>query len=150
MTFVAAAPAKPAKDLPRHPFWPAVNPDTFRDVMRVDGTVSTARLIHALTEAVVYINSELKAWRIAREAAGCLSLDAVPDEDTARLPYLYCRAVYEYATADLMERYLRFDATGDAQQRAEGQAPAIENHRRNAFWAVRDIKGEARSTMELI
>jgi len=150
MSFVATAPAQPLPDLPHHPFWPAINPNECRDVMQLDGTVTNQRLTHALIEAIVYVNSELKGWRLECEANGCTKLDDVPDEDPERLIHLYRRAVFEQAAADLMERYARFDATGEAQSRAEQQAPVIENHRRNAFWAVRDILGQARSNMELL
>ncbi|MDR3300890.1 MAG: head completion/stabilization protein [Candidatus Accumulibacter sp.] len=148
MSFVAAAPAATLPDLPHHPFWPAINPGDCRALMQLDGTVSNPRLIHALTEAVVSVNHDLKAWRLQQTAATLEDVD--DDEGQERLPFLYRRAVYETAAADLMERYLRFDATGDAQNRAEQQEPAIEDHRRNAFWAIRDLKGEARSTIELI
>ena len=150
MTFVAAAPVKPAQDLPHHPFWPAINPDACREIMMVDGAVTTPRLLHALIEAVVYVNGELRAWRQRHEAAGIAHLADVPDETPDRLSHLYQRAVCETALADLMERYIRYDATGDAQSRAAEQEPAIEDHRRNAFWAVRDLLGQPRSTVELI
>jgi hypothetical protein len=150
MSFVATAPAPPLPDLPRRPFWPAINPGDCREVMQLDGTITNPRLIHALTEAVVFVNSELRQWRLTCEANGCAKMGDVPDEEPGRLTHLYCRAVYEQAAADLMERYIRFDATNEAQSRAEQQMPAIENHRRNAFWAIRDILGQARSNMELI
>ncbi|MDR2924708.1 MAG: head completion/stabilization protein [Azoarcus sp.] len=150
MTFVATAPVKPEKELPHHPFWPAIQPGVFREAMNVDGAVTPERLLHALTEAVVHVNSELKLWRTAQQAAGHETLNAVPDEEPGRLAFLYRRAVYESAAADLMERYIRFDATGAAGVRAEQQEPAIEDHWRNAFWALRDLLGQPRSTVELI
>ncbi len=150
MTFVATAHVKPEADLPRHPFWPGINPGKFREAMNVDGSVTSERLSHALIEAVVHVNGELKAWRQTQQAKGYAELSAVADEEPDRLPFLYRRAVYETAAADLMERYRRFDATGSAQSRAEQQEPAIDDHRRNAFWAVRDILGQPRSTVELI
>ncbi|MDR1463645.1 MAG: head completion/stabilization protein [Azoarcus sp.] len=152
MTFVAAAPVPPEAPLPHHPFWPGVCPGTFRDSMSIDGNVSAPRLLLALTEAVVFVNAELKKWRISQEQAGHIELAAVPDDDGEphwRI-HRYLRAVYETAAADIMERYRQFDATGDAQSRAEQQQPAIDDHRRNAFWAIRDILGQTRTTVELL
>jgi hypothetical protein len=150
MTFVATAPAAPSEDLPNHPFWPKINPDDFRELMRVDGTVTAPRVKHALIEATAYINGQLRDWRWIQETKGILRLTDVPDEEPGRLEHLYRRAIYEWASADLIQRYLRYDATGDAQQRAEPQQLAVDDHRQNSFWAVRDILGLPRSTVELI
>ncbi|MDR0996320.1 MAG: head completion/stabilization protein [Zoogloeaceae bacterium] len=147
MSFIAAAPAQPLPDLPRHPFWPAINPGACRELMQLDGTVTDARLIHALTVAVVKVNADLKAWR-KRQSAD--TLDAVPDDDPGRLPTLYRRAVCELAAADLMERYVGFAATGEAAKTAEASEQAIDDPRRNAFWAIRDIQDAERSIVELI
>ena len=49
-----------------------------------------------------------------------------------------------------MERMLSFDATAAGQRKAESQEPAIDDHRRNARWAIRDILGLPRTTTELI
>ena len=150
MSFIAAAPQPTEAVLPHHPFWPQIAPADCRLVMELDGTITAPRLAHALTEAVIHTNRELRAWRIGQEAAGHATLADVPDDEPGRLPYLYKRAVYSKAKADLMERMLNFDATATGQKKAESQEPAIDDHRRNARWAIRDIIGQPRSTVELI
>ncbi|GHU34884.1 phage capsid completion protein [Betaproteobacteria bacterium] len=150
MSFIAPAPTTPEADLPHHPFWPAISPADFRAVMNVDGTVTTPRLVFALTEAVVTINNDLKAWREAAQGSGATTLAEVDPGDPVRLPFLYRRAVFERAKADLMERMIGYSATADGQKRAEAQEPAIDDHYRNALWAVRDMLGECRTTVELI
>lgn len=150
MSFIAPAPTPQESPLPHHPFWPEISPADCRQVMELDGTVTAPRLAHALTEAVIHTNRELRAWRTEHEAAGHATLADVPDDEPGRLPYLYKRAVYSKAKADLMERMLNFDATASGQKKAESQEPAIDDHRRNARWAIRDILGQPRSTVELI
>lgn len=150
MSFIAAAPQPTEDALPHHPFWPAIAPADCRHVMELDGTITAARLAHVLTEAVISTNRELRAWRIEQEAAGHAALADIPDDEPGRLPYLYKRAIYSKAKADLMERMLNFDATAAGQKKAESQEPAIDDHRRNARWAVRDMLGIARSSVELI
>jgi hypothetical protein len=150
MSFVATAPANPLPLLPHHPFWPAIDPNACRELMQLDGTVKNARLVFALMEAVGAVNRDLSMWRRQQQDAGHATLEDVPDEEPDRLPYLYRRAVVERAAADLMEHYRRFDATGDGQSRAEEQQPTIDDHRRNSFWAVRDIQGQCRAPMELL
>jgi hypothetical protein len=150
MSFIAPAPAAQEADLPHHPFWPAISPAHCRQVMALDGTVTTMRLVFALTEAVVLVNGELKGFRLTAESKGIAMLDQVPDDEPGRLVHLYRRAVYERAKADIMERMIGFSATGDGQKRAEQQDPAIGDHYRNSLWAIRDIIGERRTTAALI
>jgi hypothetical protein len=150
MSFIAAAPTPPEPELPHHPFWPAIAPADFREVMNCDGTVTTPRLTFALTEAVTLVNAALKAFREWNSANGAATLADVPDDEPGRLVHLYRRAVYERTKADLMERMIGVSATADGQKRAESQDPAIGDHYRNALWAIRDIIGERRTTVELI
>jgi len=150
MSFIAPAPTSSEPALPHHPFWPEISLADFRAVAGVDGTVTTARLTHALANAIARANMELAGYRKSKQAEGIISLTDVPDEDPNRLPHLYRRAVYEWAKADLMERMIGFDATASGQKRAEAQEPAIDDHYRNALWAIRDILGRRRTTVELI
>lgn len=150
MSFIAPAPQPTEAPLPHHPFWPQIDPGDCRKVMELDGTITTPRLTHAVVEAILHTNHELRDYRLAQEAAGHATLAEVPDEEPGRLPYLYKRAVYSKAKADLMERLISFDATASGQRKAEAQEPAIDDHRRNARWAIRDLRGESRSTVELI
>ena len=149
-SFIATAPITPEADLPHHPFWPAISPADFRAVMNLDGTITLPRLTFALTEAVVLVNAELKDFRLTAEANGIEHLADVPDDEHNRLEHLYRRAVYERAKGDLMERMIGFDATANGQKRAEGQEPAIDDHYRNSLWAIRDILGVRRTTVELV
>ncbi|MDR1853484.1 MAG: head completion/stabilization protein [Azoarcus sp.] len=154
MSFVATAPAEPLPPINSHPFWPAIEPDECRQLMDLDGNVTNARLVFVLTEAIVSVNADLKCWRKQLEQAGVPSLDAIVDEEApvapSRLVYLYQRAVCERAHAELIERYLRYDATGEGTATADELQATADNHRRNSFYAVRDLKGEPRSTMELL
>jgi hypothetical protein len=151
MSFIAAQPAAPEPALTNHPFWPGISPSDFRAAYAVDGTVTAARLSHALTNAVLHVNSELADFRARHEAAGISRLADVPGQSNpGMLEYLYRRAVYESVNADLMERMIGYDATANGQKRAESQEPAIDDHYRNSLWAVRDILGKRRTTVELI
>ncbi len=52
--------------------------------------------------------------------------------------------------AELTERYRSFDASDSANQRADDLTPSIDELRRDQRWAIRDLKGESRVTVELI
>jgi len=149
-SFIAAEPVKAEADLPHASFWPAISPTDFREVMAVDGTVTAARLKFALVEAVVLVNASLKDFRLEAEAAGVNRLSEIVEDEPGRLDHLYRRAVFERAKGDLMEKMLTFSATADGQKKAEQQEPAIDDHYRNSLWAIRDILGVQRTTVELI
>ena len=150
MSFIAPAPVTPEAPLPHHPFWPAISPADFRGVMNLDGTVTTPRLIFALTEAVTLVNASLKNFRLASEMSGASTLTDIEDDEPGRLTHLYRRAVFERAKGDLMERYSTITATADGQAKAAAQEAAINDHYRNSLWAIRDILGERRTTVALI
>jgi hypothetical protein len=62
----------------------------------------------------------------------------------------YRRAVYSTAGAELAERYRGFDATGSGNANADQLTPTIDEYRRDARWAISDILGLGRTTVELI
>ena len=62
---------------------------------------------------------------------------------------LYLDAVMSSAKADLIEHYRDFDADG-RNHRLQDNAPSIDEERRNAQWAVRDILGQTHIVAELI
>jgi len=79
--FIANAPTSPAEgEIDSIPFWPAISLPDLRDTVRLDGTVTTARLKHAVIDAITSVNRDLADWRRAREAEGVATLAAVPGE----------------------------------------------------------------------
>jgi hypothetical protein len=100
-----------------------------------------------------HTNAQLAAFKARSVEAGHASLAAVAPGDALggqpRLVMLYLQAVLGFATSHLMERYRSFDAAG-GNQRMQDQEPSIDEERRNAHWAVRDILGQPHITAELI
>ncbi|WP_115554078.1 head completion/stabilization protein [Xanthomonas arboricola] len=135
------------------PFWPAIAPDTVRASMRLDGTVTDARLRHAIVAAMLAVNDALQAWADTQQAAGYASLADVPSttvDGLSRRVQLYLRAVACATAVEIAERYRSFDATDSANQRADDLSPSITELRRDQRWAVRDLQNLPRSTVELI
>lgn len=155
--FVATAPAQPADSpadsIANDGWFPDVSMAATRNAMRLDGTVTDPRLRAALVSAMADTNRQLRAYKAASAAAGHASLAAAGAGDTLdgqpRIALLYLRAVMCAAKADLIERYRDFDADG-GNTRQQDNAPAIDEQRRNAQWAVRDILGQTRVVAELV
>lgn len=157
-SFVAtAAPAVAATPidgtLTNDGFFPDIDLSALRDAMRLDGTVALERLRHAARDAILTVNDELAAWRARQRAAGAATLADVPapriDGESAHVSR-YRRAVYHLTHADVTEKYRGYDTTKSGGQVAADLAATVDDSRRAARWAISDILGVARSTVELI
>jgi hypothetical protein len=137
-------------------WYPDIVLQDMREKMRLDGTVTTARLIEAVVAAILHVNSQLRAWKLQQVGAGRASLAAVPADRVNRESQLvahYRRAVYCWAKADLIERYRDYDSTASSlsdKKMMEALDNAPGEQRRNAHWAIADIVGRPHVTVELI
>ncbi|MBU9365460.1 head completion/stabilization protein [Burkholderia multivorans] len=158
MSFVSTPPlAQPphtaAPPIANDAFYPDVSLEHARDTMRLDGSVTDARLRHELLAAIASVNDELRTARTAWRDAGFARLADVPadqlDGESVLLQH-YRRAVYCLAKATLIERYRDYDTTADGARRADDLEPQSDELRRDARWAISDIVGRPRVTVELI
>ena len=154
--FLATNPTPAATeegDITSAPFWPAISLCALRDTVRLDGTVTTARLKHAVIDAITSVNRDLADWRRAREAEGVATLAAVPGEvingESAYL-HSYRRAIYAMTRANLLERYTDYSATGDGVKGADAKIISSDDLYRDARFAIRDILGTTHITVALI
>lgn len=134
-------------------FWPDIEADHLRASLRMDGTVSDARLEMAAVNAVLAVNRELASLRAEYRAQGYERLQDVPAaqlQGLSGLVHLYRRAVYCTAVAELAERFRSYDATAAGNQRADDLTPSIDEYRRDARYAIRDLLGIGHTTVELI
>lgn len=151
--FVATAPTAKPSALRSGEWYPAIDLADVRAVLRLDGTVTDARLTECIALAMSAVEDELDAWQQQQEALGRTSLAQVPSkviDGTSRLERLYQRAVYATAKAELIERYRDFDSTDAGQRRAEAMELSVDDYRRQARYAIRDILGRPRATVELL
>ncbi|MDR3429675.1 head completion/stabilization protein [Silvimonas sp.] len=153
--FMATGGAVPPAEslIPNSGFWPDISTNAARDTLRLDSTVTDTRLKHALVEAMVSTNDELKAYRNGKEAVGLMTLADVPAEQVngeSILLHHYRRAVYCAAKASLLERYRDYDSTASGLKKADALDEQPDQFRRDARWAIRDVLGRSHSTIELI
>jgi len=132
-------------------FFPDFNLDSVRASLRIDGSVTDARLMPACVSAVIETNADLAPLKEKYQQFSKLELvtaDQINDEST--LIHLYRRAVYCNVGAELAERYRSYDATAAGNQRADDLTPSIDEYRRDARFAIRDLLKLVRVTVELI
>lgn len=153
MSFIAAAQQDESSIVKNTPFWPDINTSILRSSMRLDGTVTETRLVDAVINAVIQINSDLNNWRLELVESGVNCLDEVDSEqinDESIYKQLYLRAVYCTTKANVLERYIDFDSTAKGGQSDDLTANAVIDLRRDARFAIRDILGNSHVTVELI
>ena len=153
--FIALANANEAEniEISNISFFPAIKIKEVRDAQRLDGTVTTERLKKAITNAIIAVNDDLYSWRLAKQADGLSSINELIDDminGESKYLILYKQAVYSWANALLNEQYLNFDVTAKAKNQIEPEQESAGNLYRDARYAIRDILGKSRSTMELI
>ncbi len=133
-------------------FWPVIELERVRREMRINGNVTTTRLKHAATEAVVHVTRELSDWRRAQEVAGHLTMADVPaDEigDESVNLFSFRHAVNSITRALLIENYRDVDSTGDGEKRAATLSTQRDDLWRDARWSIADILGRPRMISEV-
>lgn len=155
MSFVVAGNtnAQAGEPIKNNGFWPSIDPADFRATTRVDTTITEERVAGALRAAMIDANDRLREWQADQVEAGHASASDVPDPShrpDGSVTALYLRAVYALAKANLIERYRDYDSAAGESERVEDLTPTIDDYRRDAAWAISDLIGRNRSTVELI
>ena len=90
-------------------FFPKISISEFRNVARIDGTITTARLKDALVEAIASVNDELANYKSKQTVATLSAVENAKIGGQNILAYRYKRAVHCLAQANLYERYASYD-----------------------------------------
>ena len=138
-------------------WFPDVEPIAVRNACRLDGSVTPERLLPALKSAMLEVNAQLQSWADEQRMRwGYESLSDVPAANiggqSAKL-LQYQRAVHATLQAELIQNYRGTStvATGNKFEREhEDLQCTAGDHLRQARYAVADICGQARCTVELI
>lgn len=152
MSAFVATGSTAAFSLTNDDWFPDIDGNQARETLRLDGTITDTRLEAALVNAMLSVNQDLHEFK-EDHATRFGELEAIPALEINgrhRLAILYTRAVVCTAGAELVERYRSYDTSVDGDRNAEALTPNIDELRRDARWAIRDLLGRTRSTVELI
>lgn len=158
MTGLVATPsvnaAESAIEIASDGWFPPVKLSHVREDLCLDGTITTARLRRAILHAIAQVNGDLRAWKSEQVAAnGAQTMAGVPAEEIdgkSEKLLLYFRAVGAFVEADIVEKHRGYDLTAEGQRRAEQITDRANESRRNAFIAIRAIKGQTGTVSELV
>ncbi|MFI8483013.1 head completion/stabilization protein [Pseudomonas sp. NPDC078700] len=134
-------------------FWPDIDADAVREAQRINSSVTNKRLEVAIVGALINVNRLLKPLKTSWQAEGYATLADVPAEqlnDASILQAQYQRAIYCATSVEVAERYRSYDTTNTGEKNAEELTTSIDELRRDARWAVSDLLGQRRTTVELI
>ena len=156
MTFLATQSPPAAVDegtISNDGWFPDIDMQALRKTARLDGTVTPERLRHACLSALLSVNRELTTWAEGKRTDGFASLLDVPATQLGQRSWLelcYLRAIYSAVQAELCEAYRNQDTTGSGDKKADAMEPKADEYRRNMRWAISDLLGIRRTTVDLI
>ncbi|MCW8199306.1 head completion/stabilization protein [Verminephrobacter aporrectodeae subsp. tuberculatae] len=162
MSFLATeSPPTPADEpaVGNDGWFPDIDLQRLREECRLDGSVTAPRLRRALLVSMSSVNAELADYRARQLAQGHARLLAVPSSQLGGehlTQVLYLRAIHAAVQAELTEVYRDMDTAAQsggaqaAQMEQQRLALKVDEHRRNLRWAISDLLGLRRTTVELI
>lgn len=158
MSFVALPSVPPSTQPPaaeaivyNDGFFPDIDPAAVRETARIPSNITAARLRAAIIGAIMTAALDLTSFVAAAAAAGHHTLADVPAPQLDRQSVQvlrYQRAIALLAKAELVERHSDYDTAGSAD--ADDLTPTVDQLRRDAQHALRDIQGRARTLVDLI
>ena len=149
MGFVANGNNTPSQiNIKSDPFYPSIALDHIREIVRIDGAVTTLRLQQAIIEEVIDVNRLLK---VLKDKATVLSdLSTTEINDQPETDYLYLSAVANGVAAKTNENYRNYDSSNAGGKKAEDAELTVDDYRRNKQWAILQLLGENHTVVELI
>ena len=149
MGFVANGNNTPSQiNIKSDPFYPSIALDHIREIVRIDGAVTTLRLQQAIIEEVIDVNRLLKVLKGKATALSDLSTTEINDKPET--DYLYLSAVANGVAAKINENYRNYDSSNSGAKKAEEAEYTVDDYRRNKQWAILQLLGENHTVVELI
>jgi len=149
MGFVANGNSTPSQIVIKSDsFYPDINLDHIREIVRIEGAVTNARLQQAIIEEVIDVNRLLKSLK--DKAAQLSDLSTSEINDQPETDYLYLSAVANGVAAKINENYRNYDSSNAGGKKAEDAELTVDDYRRNKQWAILQLLGENHTVVELI
>lgn len=130
------------------PFYPEIALDEIREIVRIDGAVTNARLQQAIIEEIIDVNR--LTIKLKDQASVLLDLAKTTINDKPDTDYLYLSAVANGVAAKVNENYRNYDSSNAGAKKAEQAELTVDDYRRNKVWAIQQLFGENHTIVELI
>ena len=149
MGFVANGNTTPSQIIiESDPFYPGIDLDHIREIVRIDSAVTNERLQQAIIEEVLDTNRLLVSLKAKAGALSELSTTQINDQPDT--DFLYLSAVANGVAAKLNENYRNYDSSNAGAKKAEQAECTVDDYRRNKQWAIQHLLGQNHTVVELI
>ena len=130
------------------PFYPDIDLDHIRSIVRVDGAVTNERLKQAIIEEVIDVNRLLITLKDKASQLSELSKTQINDQPDT--DFLYLSAVSNGVAAKINENYRNYDSSNAGGKKAEQAECTVDDYRRNKQWALYQLLDQNHTVVELI
>lgn len=149
MGFVANGNTTPSSiKIKSDPFYPIIDLDHIRKIVRIDGAVTNERLEQTIIEEIIDVNRLI--CRLKEKASSLTDLAKTFINDQPDTDYLYLSAVGNGVAAKVNENYRNYDSSNSGAIKAEKAELTVDDYRRNKHWAIQQLLGENHTIVELI
>lgn len=149
MGFVANGnPTPQYEKISTNAFFPDVSINDIRDIVKIDGSVTDARLKQAIFEEIIDVNRLLVSLIQPDTNLTQLSKNKVNEKTDTEI--LYFSAISNGVAAKVCEKYRGYDSTNTGNKRADDLTLTIDEYRRNKHWAIQQLLKQNQTTIELI
>lgn len=134
-------------------FWSKLNLKELRGRAGISQAVPDERLEHLVMGAVLFVNRQLKDFRIEAERNGFKTLAETSSETINQQSVNECHyldAVCAYVKASVLESYADYDATDKTAGRAEAKLRQSADFKRNGYISICHILERQAVDSELI
>lgn len=134
-------------------FFPDLDITAFKNLMRINESITIERITQSLTAAMLNVNSELADYQQLQIDAGYSDLESVPGQsvgESTEQVFHYINAVHHFAKAMLSEVRRDHDTTYSGHKTEDRMEPTIDDHRRLGRNAISKLLKKPNMTVELI
>ncbi len=153
MSFNAVQPATYTAVVENDGFYPELTIPDLQRIGKLDNRLPEQTLIDYLGLAMVSVNTDLSRWQCQQMQRGYYALQDVPGAmvgGQTHLLMLYKSAVYNLATARILDDFPEYAMTDDGSGRAQDKQLLAQVYYRNSQAAVRKIAGKSDTFVRLI
>lgn len=129
-------------------FFPEILINDIRDIVKVDTSVTDARLKQAVFEEIIDVNRLLAGLIEPNSTLVKQSTQSIGGKTDKEI--LYFSAVSNGVSAKVCEKYRGYDSSNTGNKRAEDLTLTIDEYRRNKHWAIQQLLQQNQTTVELI
>ncbi|WP_269915406.1 head completion/stabilization protein [Acinetobacter sp. HY1485] len=129
-------------------FFPEISVDEIRDIVKVDGSVTDARVKQTIFEEILDVNRLLASLVQPNTTLVKQATQWIGEKSDKEI--LYFSAVSNGVSAKVCEKYRGYDSTNAGNKRAEDLTSTIDEYRRNKHWAIQQLLQQNQTTVELI